>query len=74
VQVRVSPAGPKLPSLRVLARQGLPRSLRVFDLKKDNRFGYRRPELNLQPSTGQPRVFLPARNDRVCSSEPMIDG
>jgi hypothetical protein len=40
-------------------------SLPFLQLKKHNRFGYRRPELNLQPCTDSRKVFLPARNDRV---------
>jgi hypothetical protein len=40
-------------------------SLRVPQLKKHNRFGYRRPELNVQPSTDRPNGFLPTLNDRV---------
>jgi hypothetical protein len=40
-------------------------SLRVLELNKHNGFGYRRPELNLQPP--RRKVFLPVRNDRVCT-------
>ena len=40
-------------------------SLPVLQLKEHNRFGYRRPELNLQPCTEIRKIFLPARNDRV---------
>jgi hypothetical protein len=42
-------------------------SLPVLQLRKHNRFGYRRPELNLQPSTEARKVFLPAVGDRVCT-------
>ena len=38
---------------------------RCYNCKKHNRFGYHRPELNLQPSTDSRKGFLPARNDRV---------
>jgi hypothetical protein len=40
-------------------------SLRVRQLKKHNRFGYRLPDLNVQPSTDRRQGFLPALNDRV---------
>ena len=40
-------------------------SLPVIQLKKHNRFGYRRPELNLQPPTEARKGFLPARNHRI---------
>jgi hypothetical protein len=42
-------------------------SLQVRQRKKHNRFGYRRPELNLQPPAEHRKVFLPARYDRVCT-------
>jgi hypothetical protein len=42
-------------------------SLPVLELKKHNRFGHRRPELNLQPCTEARKVFLAARNDRICT-------
>jgi hypothetical protein len=47
---------------RAMACRG---SLRVLQLKRDSRFGYRRPELNGQPSTHRRKGFLPALNDRV---------
>src|ERR1035437_1505255 len=50
VEVRASRTGPKLPSLHALARHGLRGSLRVLQLKKHNRFGYRLPDLNVEPS------------------------
>ena len=65
VAVRASRTGPKLPSLHARPRQACRGSLRVRQLKKHNRFGYRRPELNLQPCTDSQKGFLPARNDRV---------
>jgi hypothetical protein len=37
----------------------------VLQLKKHNRFGYRRPELNVQPCTDIRKVFLPALGDQV---------
>jgi hypothetical protein len=40
-------------------------SLRVRQLVTHNRFGYRLPDLNGQPSTDPRKVFLPALNDRV---------
>ena len=49
------------------SRAGSRGSLRVLELKKHNRFGYRRPELDLQPCAERRRGFLPARNDRVCT-------
>ena len=42
-------------------------SLRVPQLKKHKRSGYRRPELNAQPSIHMRRGFLPTVNDRVCT-------
>jgi hypothetical protein len=39
----------------------------VLQLKKHDRFGYRRPELNLQPSTDSRKGFLPALGDEVCT-------
>jgi hypothetical protein len=38
-----------------------------YNCKKHNRFGHRRPEMNLQPSTDSRKVFLPALGDRVCT-------
>jgi hypothetical protein len=40
-------------------------SPRIPQLKKHRRFGYRRPELNAQPSSHRRRGFLPTLNDRV---------
>ena len=37
----------------------------VLQLKKHNGFGYRRPELNLQPSTEARKGFLPALGNQV---------
>ena len=51
---------------RAMACRG---SMGVLQLKKPIRFGYRRPELNVQPSTEARKVFLPARNDRVSTLE-----
>jgi hypothetical protein len=40
-------------------------SLPVVQLRKHNRFGCRRPELDLQPATESRKSFLPALDNRV---------
>jgi hypothetical protein len=46
----------------------------VLQLKRHNKLGYRRPELNLQPCTDRRKGFLLACNDRSFrpDSEPAI--
>ena len=42
-------------------------SLRVPQLKEHIRFGYRRLQVNVEPSTDRAKGLLPSLNDRDCS-------